>query len=328
LATGVFSHQSAIPGFKLPWQTFFLPLMGCLFAKVVNGQGASIITSKNNGALPMTTERLDTVGYWTEIKLQILQDYAKAYAQVLQNQRSIKHVAYIDGFAGAGTHISKQSGERIAGSPARALSIQPRFSHYHFVEMDAARAQRLHGMGDQKDVTVYHGDCNEVLLKEIFPKCRYEDFRRALCLLDPYELNPNWEVVETAGRMRSIEIFLNFMIMDANMNILWKNPASVAPDQAARMTRFWGDDSWRAAAYKTEQDLFGSTEVKASNDAVIAAYRKRLKEVAGFKFVPEPLPMCNSCGAVVYYLFFASQNSTGNKIAEHIFKKYRSRVTR
>jgi len=75
-----------------------------------------------------------------------------------------------------------------------------------------------------------------------------EDYRRALCLLDPYALNPNWEVVETAGKMRSVEIFLNFMIMDANMNVLWKNPDSVAPDQAGRMTRFWGDESWRAAA--------------------------------------------------------------------------------
>jgi three-Cys-motif partner protein len=276
----------------------------------------------------MTTERLDTVGYWTEIKLQILQDYAKAYAQVLQNQRSIKHVAYIDGFAGAGTHISKQSGERIAGSPARALSIQPRFSHYHFVEMDAARAKRLQGMGDEKDVTVYQGDCNEVLLQEIFPQCRFEDYRRALCLLDPYELNPNWEVVETAGRMRSIEIFLNFMIMDANMNVLWKNPDSVAPDQAQRMTKFWGDDSWHAAAYTTEQDLFGTFEQKASNESVVAAYLKRLKDVAGFKYVPEPLPMCNTRGAVVYYLFFASQKLTGNKIAEHIFKKYRGHAGR
>ena len=50
--------------------------------------------------------------------------------------------------------------------------------------------------------------------------------------LDPYGLNPNWEVVETAGTMSSIEIFLNFMIMDANMNVLKRNPDSVAPDQA------------------------------------------------------------------------------------------------
>jgi three-Cys-motif partner protein len=274
----------------------------------------------------MMSERLDVVGYWTEIKLQILQEYANAYAQILSQQKYIKHVAYIDGFAGAGAHISKTSGEIIEGSPARVLSIQPRFSHYHFVEMDEERVERLRGMGSEKDVTVYHGDCNDILLKEVFPQCRYKDYRRALCLLDPYALNPNWEVVETAGKMESVEIFLNFMIMDANMNVLWKNPESVAPEQALRMNKFWGDDSWRDSAYKTEQDLFGSIEVKASNEAVIAAYRKRLKEVAGFKFVPEPLPMCNTRGAVVYYLFFASQNSTGNRIAEHIFKKYRNRV--
>src|SRR5208283_4206817 len=197
-------------------------------------------------------ERLDVVGYWTEIKLQILQEYANAYAQVLKNQRFIKHVAYIDGFAGAGEHISKQSGELIAGSPARALAIEPKFSHYHFVEMDEARAKRLTKMGEQQNATVYQGDCNEVLLKEIFPQCRYEDFRRALCLLDPYGLNPNWEVVETAGKMKSIEIFLNFMIMDANMNILLKNPEKVAKSQIERMRVFWGDDSWRKAGYTAQ----------------------------------------------------------------------------
>ena len=270
----------------------------------------------------MTTERLDTVGYWTEIKLQILQEYANAYAQVLSNQPSIKHVAYIDGFAGAGTHISKGTGALIDGSPARALAIQPRFTHYHFVEMDATRAQRLRDIGSQKDVTVYHGDCNEVLLEKVFPQCRYEDYRRALCLLDPYALNPNWEVVATAGKMGSIEIFLNFMIMDANMNVLWKNPDSVVREQALRMTKFWGDDSWRDSAYTTQQGLFGPMEEKAPNEAVVAAYRKRLRETAGFKYVPEPLPMRNTRGAVVYYLFFASQNSTGNKIAEHIFRKF------
>jgi three-Cys-motif partner protein len=273
-------------------------------------------------------EHLDTVGYWTEIKLQILQEYANAYAQILKKQRFIKHVAYIDGFAGAGAHISKESGKQIAGSPARALSIEPRFTHYHFVEMNPARAERLRSIiGQRKDVTVYEGDCNEVLLKNVFPQCRYEDYRRALCLLDPYALNLNWEVVETAGKMCSIEIVLNFMIMDANMNVLRKNPDSAAADQCLRMTKFWGDDSWRTSAYRQERDLFGPTEEKASNESVVAAYRKRLKDVARFKYVPEPLPMRNSTGAVVYYLFFASQNQVGNRIAEHIFKKYRNRTT-
>lgn len=271
-------------------------------------------------------ERLDIVGYWTEIKLQILQDYAKEYARILKSQKSIKHVAYIDGFAGAGDHISKESGEIIKGSPGRVLAIEPRFSHYHFVEMREDRVERLRKMGSDKSITVYQGDCNEVLLKDVFPQCRYGDYRRALCLLDPYKLNPNWEVVETAGRMKSIEIFLNFMIMDANMNALKNNPGAVTPEQAQRMTTFWGDDSWRRSAYRTEQGLFDSWEEKNTNEAVVEAYCKRLNDVAGFKYIPKPLPMCNTRGAVVYYLIFASQNATGSKIAEHIFNKYRNRT--
>jgi three-Cys-motif partner protein len=260
------------------------------------------------------------------MKLAILQEYATAYAQILKAHPQIKHVAYIDGFAGAGAHISKESGELIQGSPARALSIKPTFSSYHFVEMNENRVDQLRSLSSQRNATVYHGDCNQVLLKKVFPLCRYEDYRRALCLLDPYRLNPDWEVVETAGKMRSIEIFLNFMIMDANMNALKKNPGSVMPEQALRMTRFWGDDSWRKAAYRTERGLFDDIEEKRTNEVVVEAYRERLKAVAGFKYVPEPLPMCNSRGAVVYYLLFASHNLTGNKIAGEIFKKYRNSV--
>ena len=64
-------------------------------------------------------------------------------------------------------------------------------------------------------------------------------------------------------------------------------------------------------------------EEKASNSRLIDAFRKRIRDVAKFKYVPEPLPMKNSSGAVVYYLFFASPNETGAKIVNEIFNKYR-----
>jgi len=51
------------------------------------------------------------------------------------------------------------------------------------------------------------------------------------------------------------------------------------------------------------------------------AFRRRLLDVAGFKYVPEPLPMVNSQNAVIYYLFFASHNDTGRKIVSDIFRK-------
>jgi three-Cys-motif partner protein len=271
----------------------------------------------------MGDTKLDQVGIWTELKLQILRDYSAAYAAILKKQSAIRHYAYIDGFAGAGTHISKTTGEEIEGSPTIALGQQ--FTHYHFVDLDGTRAARLIQLANGKtNVTVHQGDCNDVLLNKVFPTCRYEDYRRALCLLDPYGLNPNWEVVHRAGQMKSIEIFLNFMIMDANMNVLWENPDRVPETQVARMNAFWGDDSWRGAAYKTNQGLFGAIQEKGSNDDVVNAYRKRLKDVAGFNFVPAPLPMRNSQGAIVYYLFFASHNQTGDKIAQAVFNKYRN----
>jgi three-Cys-motif partner protein len=60
----------------------------------------------------------------------------------------------------------------------------------------------------------------------------------------------------------------------------------------------------------------------------VAAFRDRLKTVAGFKYVPDPMPMRNSKGAVIYYLFFASPNRSGGKIVQDIFNKYRSEGVR
>ena len=124
--------------------------------------------------------------------------------------------------------------------------------------------------------------------------------------------------------MKSIEIFLNFPIMDMNMNVLKKDPGKVDPQQASRMTAFWGDESWRQAAYSTTENLFGMEE-KGNNDAVAEAFRRRLKKVAGFDYVPEPIPMRNNKGATVYYLFFASRSPVASSIVRAIFNKYRNK---
>jgi hypothetical protein len=71
--------------------------------------------------------------------------------------------------------------------------------------------------------------------------------------------------------------------------------------------------------------LFGHLH-KQPNEIFAEAFRERLLKIAGFKFVPDPLPMRNSSNAVVYYLYFASPNKTGDKIVRHIFDKFRNRV--
>lgn len=124
--------------------------------------------------------------------------------------------------------------------------------------------------------------------------------------------------------MKSLEIFLNVPVADMNRNVLWRDIASVDQQQASRMTAFWGDESWKRAAYDTTGNFFGWEE-KQSNESIAAAFRERLKKVAGFSHVPEPIPMRNTKGAVVYYLFFASPKPVAAKIVQSIFNKYRDK---
>ena len=155
--------------------------------------------------------KLDEIGYWSEIKLDIIKKYAVAYSIIMNKQSYISSYCYIDGFAGAGVHISKNTKEFIPGSPANALNVNPPFSKYHFIDLNGDKAELLRELGrDNPKVIVHKGDCNQILLDKIFPLVRYENYNRALCLLDPYGLHLSWEVMYAAGQSKTIEIFLNF----------------------------------------------------------------------------------------------------------------------
>jgi three-Cys-motif partner protein len=265
--------------------------------------------------------KIDEIGYWSEIKLSILEKYAKPYNQILLSHRL--HPIYVDGFAGAGRHKAKGTNRIIEGSPARALAVDPPFDYFHFVDIDGARVVELRKLSaDRKNVSVYEGDCNQVLTTQVFPKINYSNFQRALCILDPYGLHLNWETIRMAAESKAIEIFLNFPVMDMNMNVLWHDSERVSDIQRDRMTRFWGDNTWESAAYSATPGLFELMHEKASNEEVAEAFRMRLEKVAGFKYVPKPMPMRNSRGAIVYFLFFAAQDRTADRIVKDIFSKY------
>jgi three-Cys-motif partner protein len=274
------------------------------------------------------SEEFDEIGSWSEIKLEIVRDYAAAYSRIIsaQNKPSFYHL-YIDAFAGAGVNVSRSTGHYLPGSPLNALLISPPFKEYHLIDLNSAKTDSLRALtSSNSSVHVHEGDCNQILLRDVFPKAKFEDYRRALCLLDPYGLHLNWEVILTASQMRSVEIFLNFPVEDMNRNVLWRNPDKVSHKQAERMTAFWGDDSWRQIAYDTTGNFFGFS-VKQPNRIIAEAYRERLRKVAGFGYVPEPIPMCNSVNAVVYYLFFASHKPVAANIVRDIFKKYSCKGT-
>ena len=170
----------------------------------------------------------------------------------LSKETPIRRYLYIDAFAGAGiAHLeadrrvrARQSAERSE----RAAAIQ----RIPFHRLGWRQGRTICGNWRVTPQTsgVYNEDCNSLLLGKVFTRARYGDYHRALCLLDPYALNLDWEVVQAAGQMKSIEVFLNFMVMDMNMNVLWKDPDNVPAAQLGRMDAFWGDRSWRHSLYK------------------------------------------------------------------------------
>lgn len=68
---------------------------------------------------------LDEIGPWSEIKLDILREYAGPYSTILK-RNGFRH-GYIDAFSGPGLHIRKGGEVEVLGSPLVALSIQPSF---------------------------------------------------------------------------------------------------------------------------------------------------------------------------------------------------------
>ncbi len=267
----------------------------------------------------------DEIGPWSEVKLDILRKYAGPYSKILASHGF--HHGYIDAFSGPGLHIRKEDRQEVLGSPLVALSVEPPFGEYHFIDLDGEKQAFLKSrVGQRDDARFYTGDSNGILLESILPRFSYEKRTRALCLLDPYKLTLDWQVLLHAGKSRAVEVFVNFPVMHMNRNCKKEQIGGILPGELAAMDGFWGDRSWHAAMFRDsgQMDFLGGMDVvKQENRDLVNAYCARLRNVAGFGFVAEPLAMRNSKGAVVYYLIFAGPNQTGWKIVQDIYREYR-----
>ena len=85
------------------------------------------------------TLRFDEINYWSEIKIEIVRKYAAAFSAIITAQVAkgipLMHV-YIDGFSGAGEHLSKTTREMVPGTPQVVLSVEPPFKEYHLIDLD------------------------------------------------------------------------------------------------------------------------------------------------------------------------------------------------
>jgi three-Cys-motif partner protein len=271
----------------------------------------------------------ESIGLWTEIKLHIIQEYAAAYTTILKDKSWCRSYAYVDAFAGGGEFVAKEDARRlISGSPLNALNIPNKFSLYYFIDIDLEKIARLKELVANRTeiIKTLNGDANQILQQEILPDFQYNSFKRALCILDPYGIDIEWATIHACAEARTMDIFLNFPLMDINRNGALKKLETNDPSQGSRLTRIWGDESWKDLAYTEQPRLFNDpilVKKSKGNEILKNGFIDRLKNVAGYKFVPEPALMRNSVGGPLYYLFFASHQPVAQDIVEDIFAKHR-----
>ncbi len=265
----------------------------------------------------------DKIGEWSERKIRIVTKYAAAYSTILARQPFLKHY-YIDGFTGGGMAISRETGEAVETTARRILDIEPPFVGYHLVDFDAAKASAMKlACARRPQATAYCDDANAIL-PMIFDKISYANFQRALCFLDPYKILLSWDVLKAAAANRALEAFIHFPTGDVQRNVLRHDQGAVSAAEADRMTKMWGDESWRNAGYYEQRNLFGSEQVKEDIGVVIEAFSDRLR-AAGFTHVSDALPMRNSSNAILYHLIFATHNATAIRVATDILKRESTR---
>ena len=155
--------------------------------------------------------------HWHEIKLDIVRRYGAAYSTISSRQPGLAHY-WIDGFIRSGTGGPADESTRpgtggpargfVPGSALNALLVTPPFHHHYLVSMDGHRPDALRrAMDERPDVTLFEAG-SRALLEDVLPRVRQEDYRRALCVLDPCGPALDWRVIEMAGRLRTIDLFV------------------------------------------------------------------------------------------------------------------------
>lgn len=255
-------------------------------------------------------------GAWTEIKLDVLDEYLTAYTTALKGKFNL---LYIDAFAGSGKFTPKDGVERD-GSALRALK-NGKFDAYVFFEEDPSRAESLRSICDGEypnlKSTVVCGDANQ-LMAEFIRRFPAKDWRYVV-FLDPYGMTVDWSTLKTLSEARVADVWYLFPISGLCRNAPRKLSCTDKSKEDS-LDRILGTPDWRDAFYveAAQKDLFGDPEIIRDKDIrdLERFVEDRLSSL--FPLVQPPIRLPKS-GSQLYSLFFAI--SSPSKTAQHLAKR-------
>ena len=154
-------------------------------------------------------------GLWTVKKLNAVEKYLRAYTTALKNQKL--NLIYIDAFAGSGYWRPPRKNtqqaelfniEPIDGSVVRALKLS--FDSYLLIEKESQTADRLKTAikaSGKDNLAIIEHDANKILplyCGRMKPK------DRAVCFLDPYSSEVQWDTLKAIADTGKIDLWYLF----------------------------------------------------------------------------------------------------------------------
>lgn len=277
-------------------------------------------------------------GKWTIKKLKILKDYLDSYTTALKNQKF--KLIYIDAFAGKGS-IQLSTGKNqkslflgdkdmdsvISGSAALAINIEDKpFDKLIFVEKDRKCFKILEALKykhPERNIDVKHSDANSFLqnLKVNWIKWR------GVVFLDPFGTAVEWKTIKAISSFEALDTWILFPISGiARMLPTSKRPEDISKSNAVRLTKIYGNESWRNLYNLNPQNSLFS-KVEGDNyfrdtgvDGLLNIYKENLSKLFKGRLLKTTKPLLNSRDSRLFELIFCAGNPAGADLAKKIVK--------
>ncbi len=273
-------------------------------------------------------------GHWTIEKLNILERYLNAYTTALKNTPF--KLMYIDAFAGTG-QLELSSNEDlvdvrgfVSGSAERAIKIDNKpFDKLIFVEKEVGRCadlEKLRSTHSGRNIKIENSEANEFLsdLREDWNSWR------GVLFLDPFATEVEWSTIEKITGFNALDTWILFPVSAiARMLPTSQQPDEISPEWAKRLTRIFGDESWRDLYREIPQKhLFRNVEFQREPgvEDLIEIYKENLKNLFGKRLLEQSRTLKNSKDSPLFEFMFCVGNPKGIALAKRIAKHILDRM--
>jgi len=251
------------------------------------------------------------VGAYSQTKLDLIAKYLYAYSMVLS--KYFRRFWYLETCSGPGVCSIRGSGRIVLGTPMLAMTNEPRFTGYRFIEISRKSYKALRDRRGrycpEVDFESVRCDCNSCIgevLKALPPR------DPVFIVMDPQGLELKWnDVVVPAASAEHSELLINFPYYMGIRRCLSPNQNEAT---SRSVTEYFGSDAWMEWRDRCFEKEISQEELR---DALLKMYVDGLVGL-GLPHVQVSPLVTGDKNQPLYHLIFASRKDVGKRIIADI----------